>query len=169
MQDANSECVDVSEAIAERVGAELCRRRLWLAVAESCTGGGLGDAITDVSGSSSYFLGGVISYADAVKERLLRVPPVELAEHGAVSAEVAAAMAEGVRRLLAADLALAITGIAGPSGGTEAKPVGLVFVALASQDTTLVERHQWSGSRRENKRASVQAALELLRRYLGLP
>ncbi|MGQ9684252.1 MAG: CinA family protein [Anaerolineae bacterium] len=155
-------------ALSRRIGEALRQRGLTLAVAESCTGGGLGDSITDVEGSSDYFLGGVISYANGVKERLLGVPASELAEHGAVSPKVAAAMAEGARRLLGADLALAVTGIAGPSGGTAAKPVGLVYVALAWPAGTQVERHQWSGSRRENKRASVQAALALLARHLGV-
>ena len=156
------------DVLSRRLGEALRQRGLTLAVAESCTGGGLGDSITDVEGSSDYFLGGVISYANAVKERLLGVPASELAEHGAVSPEVAAAMAEGARRLLGADLALAVTGIAGPSGGTAAKPVGLVYVALAWPAGTQVERYQWSGGRRENKRASVQAALELLAHHLGV-
>lgn len=149
-------------ALAQRAGELLRRQGLTLAVAESCTGGRLGDAITDVAGSSAYFLGGVISYADAAKELLLGVPHALLEAQGAVSAEAAAAMAEGVRRLLGADLALAVTGIAGPGGATPAKPVGLVYIALATPAATHCQRHLWGGTRTENKRSSVAAALAML-------
>ena len=152
--------------LAQRLRDLLVERKLSLAVAESCTGGGLGDAITDIAGSSDYFLGGVIAYANEVKERLLCVPSDMLRTHGAVSAEVAVAMAVGARRLLRADLALAVTGIAGPGGGTPEKPVGLVYVALATAEGSQWQRHIWSGNRRENKQASERAALEMLIHYL---
>ncbi len=154
-------------ALARRAGELLRARRLTLATAESCTGGGLGDAITNVAGSSDYYCGGVIAYANAAKERLLAVPAEMLRAHGAVSAEVASAMATGARQLLQVDLALSTTGIAGPGGGSAEKPVGLVYVALASAEGTQKRRYLWRGSRSENKRASIRAALELLIDYLG--
>ncbi len=148
-------------ALAERVGELLRQSRLTLATAESCTGGGLGDAITDVPGSSDYYLGGVIAYANAVKESLLGVPHEVLTAHGAVSAEVAVAMAVGARRLLGADLALASTGVAGPGGGTPEKPVGLVYIGLATPKGSEWRRCQWAGDRRQNKQLTVRAALEM--------
>jgi PncC family amidohydrolase len=153
-------------AMARAVGGLLRQRGWTLAVAESCTGGALGDVITDVPGSSDYFLGGVIAYANAVKESLLAVPREVVVEQGAVSPEVAVAMAEGARRLFKADLALATTGIAGPSGGSPAKPVGLVYIALATREGTESRRYVRQGSRRENKLASVRAALETLAEHL---
>lgn len=153
------------ETLARRVGEQLRAQQLTLAVAESCTGGALSDAITDIAGSSDYFLGGIIAYANEAKQRLLVVPAQVLQTHGAVSPQVAEAMAEGARRLLDADLAVAITGIAGPTGGTPDKPVGLVYIALAGEGGTRVECYRWSGSRRENKEASVRAALELVLQY----
>jgi PncC family amidohydrolase len=153
-------------ALAAQAGDRLRARGLTLAVAESCTGGGLGDAITDIAGSSGYFLGGVIAYSYDAKEKLLAIPRSMLEAHGAVSAEVAVAMAEGARRLLGVDLALAVTGIAGPGGGTESKPVGLVYIALATAEGAQWRQYAWAGSRRENKRASVRAALEMVAGYL---
>ncbi len=147
---------------AAELGKRLRERALTLAVAESCTGGGLADAITDVAGSSDYFLGGVVSYSNDAKERLLGVNPAELAAHGAVSEPVARSMAEGVRRALGADLGVGITGIAGPGGGTVEKPVGLVYIALAAPDRVVARRHVWSEDRIGNKRLSVAAALDLL-------
>ncbi|MCS7217019.1 MAG: nicotinamide-nucleotide amidohydrolase family protein [Candidatus Bipolaricaulota bacterium] len=148
------------------VGRLLRERGLTLAVAESCTGGLLGMRLTEVPGSSAYFRGGVVAYANAVKEGVLGVPAEVLARHGAVSAACARAMAEGVRRLLQADLALAITGIAGPSGGTPEKPVGLVYVALAHPHGVEVERHEFRGSRQGVRWSASEAALSLLKRFL---
>lgn len=153
-------------ALADRAGRLLLEKGLTLAVAESCTGGGLGDALTDIAGSSAYFLGGVIAYSNAVKEAVLGVPHALLEEEGAVSPEVAIAMAEGARRLIGADLALSITGIAGPGGGTESKPVGLVYIGLATAEGSRAGRYTWSGNRRQNKQASVCAALGLLIEHL---
>ncbi len=134
-----------------------------LATAESCTGGLVGHLVTQVPGSSAYYQGGVVSYADDAKERLLGVPHALLASHGAVSAEVAAAMAEGARTALDADAGVAVTGIAGPDGGTAEKPVGLTYVAVAGADgPPRVERHVWPYDRDGNKRASAAAALRLL-------
>jgi len=154
------------EPLEVSIGRRLRERGLTLAVAESCTGGLIGHLITQVPGSSTYFLGGVIAYANEVKERLLGVRPTTLAEHGAVSPQTALEMARGVRRALQADLGLAVTGIAGPSGGTPHKPVGLVYVALAAPEGAWVEEHRWQGDRPTNKPLSAHAALDLLRRYL---
>jgi len=138
-----------------------------LAVAESCTGGLIGHRLTQVPGSSAAFLGGVIAYHNSVKEKTLRVPPDVLEREGAVSEATALAMADGVRRLLGADVALAVTGTAGPTGGTEDKPVGLTYIALsAAPDVRICERHLWRGNRRQNKDSSAMAALSLLRRHL---
>ncbi len=139
---------------------------MTLAVAESCTGGLLGMRLTEVPGSSDYFRGGVIAYSNAVKERVLGVPGEVLAQKGAVSPECARAMAEGVRRLLGADLALAITGIAGPGGGTPEKPVGLVYIALAHPKGVEVERHEFRASRQGVRWSASEAALALLWRHL---
>lgn len=119
-------------ALAERLQGLCVGRRLTVATAESCTGGLMAATITAVPGSSAYFLGGVVSYADAVKRELLDVPAATLAAHGAVSAQVAKAMAAGCRARLGAGLTVSITGIAGPDGGSEAKPVGLTYIGLAT-------------------------------------
>ena len=146
---------------------DLLRERDWtLATAESCTGGGLGERITRVPGSSAYFLGGVVAYSNSVKEEHLRVSPEILRRYGAVSEPVALQMAAGVRRALRADLGLAVTGIAGPSGGTAEKPVGTVFIALATPTGSHARRCHFSGERQEVRERSVMAALELLLDYL---
>jgi len=139
-----------------------------VAVAESCTGGLLGEQITRRAGASDYFLGGVISYADQVKMDLLDVPPGMLAQYGAVSEQVAGAMAEGARAATRADYALAVTGVAGPDGGTDEKPVGLVFVACVGADGTRVVRGNYPGDRASVREFSSTAALHLLRVALGL-
>lgn len=138
-----------------------------LAVAESCTGGGLGARITALPGSSDYFRGGVIAYANEVKTGLLCVPPGMLAQFGAVSGEVAAAMAEGARDLSGATLALATTGIAGPGGGSDEKPVGSVYVACAGPLQTQVEHHVCPGDRETVRSWTTTAALHLLHRSLA--
>jgi nicotinamide-nucleotide amidase len=148
--------------LAERLQAACLERGLTVAVAESCTGGLVADAITDVPGSSGYFLGGIVSYADSAKVALLDVPIEVLAAHGAVSAQVGRAMAEGARARFGADLAAAVTGVAGPDGGSEAKPVGLTYVAVAGSAGFDVRRFLWTGDRDANKEASVEAVLELL-------
>jgi PncC family amidohydrolase len=148
--------------LAERLQAVCLGRSLTLAVAESCTGGLVADAITDVPGSSGYFLGGIVSYSDAPKERLLDVPPEIIVAHGAVSAQVARAMAEGALARFDAGIAASVTGIAGPDGGSDAKPVGLTYVAVADEAGVDVRRFLWSGDRVANKRSSAEAVLELL-------
>jgi PncC family amidohydrolase len=149
-------------AAAEMLQGACLEAGLTVVTAESCTGGLVADAITDIAGSSAYFLGSVVAYADAAKISALGVDAATIKAHGAVSAETARAMAEGARARFGADLALAVTGIAGPGGGTPAKPVGLVYLAAAGPDGTSVERRTWSGTRLANKTASAAAALELL-------
>jgi PncC family amidohydrolase len=152
--------------LEEAVGRLLTEQGLTVAVAESCTGGLIAHRLTNVSGSSAYFVGGVVAYSNEVKERVLEVSGETLAAHGAVSEECAREMARGARRLFDTDVALSSTGIAGPTGGTPQKPVGLVYVALAASDQERCERHLWQGDRLENKRQTSEAALEMLCRYL---
>ena len=147
-------------ALAEQAGERLRRLGRWLAVAESCTGGLLGAALTNVPGSSAYFLGGVISYADRVKIEQLAVPEETLRRYGAVSEQTAAAMAVGVRQLLDADLGISITGVAGPDA-EGSKPVGLTYIGVAAGSISTYH-YQWAGDRWDNRRRSVVAALELL-------
>jgi len=135
------------EDSAKRAGELLKQMGLTLSLAESCTGGLIAHRITNIPGSSNYFLGGVVAYSNEAKEKIVGVPHETLLRYGAVSEESARAMAEGARRLLASDLALAVTGIAGPTGGTPEKPVGLVYIALAAEEEMRCERHIWSGDR----------------------
>lgn len=154
------------EPLEKQIGEFLSQRGWTLVVAESCTGGLLGHRITNVSGSSTYFQGGVITYSNEAKERILGVPHEILIEHGTVSKETALAMAQRARRLFSTDIALSLTGIAGPTGGTPEKPVGLLYIALAAEGVDLWEKHIWKGDREENKRLSTEAALLLLLKYL---
>ncbi len=149
-------------ALAQRLQIVCLRLRVTLGLAESCTGGLIAHAITEVAGSSAYFLGGVVAYSNEVKASQLAVPEHVLAAHGAVSAQVARAMADGIRRRLGVDVAASVTGIAGPAGGGDAKPVGLTYVAVADRDGVDVRRFTWPYDRSGNKRASAAAALTLL-------
>ena len=157
--------VDAQE-LEEVVGALLKQRKFTIAVAESCTGGLVGGRITNIAGSSEYFEGGIIAYSNPVKTSMLGVPKNLIDRHGAVSTEVAAAMAQGVRQALHADLGVAITGIAGPGGGTEKKPVGLVYTALASSQDVKTEEHRFLGERDEVRVKASQMALDMVRKYL---
>ncbi len=148
--------------LARRLGAACRDRGLRIGTAESCTGGLVAHVITEVPGSSDYFTGGFVTYSNDLKTGLLDVPSDVLEAHGAVSAQVARAMADGARRRLAVDLAVAVTGVAGPDGGTAAKPVGLTYVAVADGDGDDVRRHVWDSDRTGNKRLSAAAALDLL-------
>ena len=141
-------------------------RNLTLALAESCTGGLVGHLITEVPGSSAYFLGGAVTYAYQAKEQLLAVPHEMIVNYGVVSEPVALAMARGVRHVLGADVGVAVTGIAGPSGATATKPVGLTYIALVADGVQVCRRYVWSGDRGANKRSSTKAALALLREWL---
>jgi len=154
------------EKMEEVVGLKLSLGGYTLAVAESCTGGLLAQRITEVPGSSKYFIEGVVTYANEAKTRALGVEPILLLEHGAVSAPVAEAMAEGVRKRAGTDFGLSITGVAGPGGGSEEKPVGTVFIALASETGTEHRRLKLPGDRNLIRWRASQAAMEMLRRKL---
>lgn len=154
---------EILEAI---VGRRLAQRRLSIAVAESCTGGLITHRLTSVPGSSRYLRESVVAYHNAAKVRRLLVPQPLLARHGAVSAPVAAAMARGIRRTAGSSLGLAVTGIAGPSGGTAAKPVGLVFLALSHARRVVTRRYRFLGDRATVMWRAAQAALDLVRRWL---
>lgn len=165
-ESAMSTVADSLARLAVEIGPLLIARGWTLATAESCTGGLMGHAITNVSGSSAYFKGGIISYANEVKQRLLYVPVGLLTAHGAVSREVALQMARGARAALEADVAIAATGVAGPLGGTPAKPVGTVYVAVSSPLGERCEHYVWGNDRLVNKQLSAEAGLRLLLRHL---
>jgi nicotinamide-nucleotide amidase len=152
--------------LEEVVGRRLREQRLTLAVAESCSGGLICHRLTNISGSSDYFLGGVVTYSNQAKMDLLGVATDILDQKGAVSLETAAAMAQGVKELFHADFGLAVTGIAGPTGGTPEKPVGLVFMGLATPKGVDTRRHQFPGDRDMVKTLTAQTALDWLRREL---
>jgi PncC family amidohydrolase len=150
-------------ALAERLQGLCLGRGLTVSAAESCTGGLVAAAITAVPGSSGYFLGGVVSYSNPSKVSLLGVPEPTIEAHGAVSAQVARAMAAGCRERFGSDLAVAVTGIAGPDGGTPSKPIGLTYVGLARPDAAAnVRRWVFEGDRSANRSAAAAAALEWL-------
>lgn len=148
------------------IGETLREKGLKLALAESCTGGLLSSIITDVSGSSDYFLGSVVAYANSLKRSELGVRADTLKKYGAVSAQAAKEMALGARKGLGADISAAITGIAGPGGGTVEKPVGLVFIAVSRGRTTEVKRFVFKGPRKSVKRQSAEAALSMIEKAL---
>lgn len=154
------------ETLEGVVGALLIRRRATVSVAESCTGGLLTDRLTNVPGSSRYVRGGVIAYHNDIKAGLLDVPTALVRRDGAVSASVAKAMAQGARRVAGSDVGIAITGIAGPSGATASKPVGLVYLGLSDRNTTRAQRCQFFGDRLSIKAQAAQAALDWLRCHL---
>ena len=149
-----------------RIGPLLRQRAATLASAESCTGGLIGHLVTNVSGSSYYFVGGVMAYSNAVKQTVLGVRAETLETFGAVSESTAIQMADGVRRLLEADYGLAVTGIAGPTGATPGKPVGLTYIALTGTAVERCERHVWDGDRVANKLLSARRALQMLIEHL---
>ena len=153
--------------LSQEIGELLRSLHLTVATAESATGGRVADQLTNVSGSSDYFIGAVVAYDNDIKRRLLAVPQETLERTGAVSEETAIAMAQGVRKLLGVDVGVSTTGIAGPTGARPNKPVGLVYVAVASSKGVLCRRHIFSGSREENKEAFTRAALELLKEELS--
>jgi competence/damage-inducible protein CinA-like protein len=153
------------ERLEAVVGRLLRERALTVALAESCTGGLIAHRLTDIAGSSRYFERGLVVYSNAAKQTLLGVPEALLARYGAVSAECAEAMARGVRGHAGTDLGLSVTGIAGPDGGSAAKPVGTVFIGLADARTATVERHHFHRDREGNKALSALRGLDLLRRY----
>ena len=148
------------------VGRLLEGSGLRLALAESCTGGLVSHRITNVPGSSAYYQGAIVAYSNEIKRLVLQVRQDTLDRHGAVSEQTAIEMACGVREALGVEIGLAVTGIAGPTGGAPGKPVGTTYVALVAPDAEGVECNVWEGDRLENKTRSAEAALDLLRRYL---
>lgn len=146
----------------EQLVSLLREKNLTVSTAESCTGGGIGHAITAVSGSSAVYAGGVISYTNAVKEKVLGVPAQTLETYGAVSPQTAKAMAEGARALLHTDCGVSVTGLAGPNGDGSGKPVGLVYIGVACQERTDAHEFLFQGDRDAVRRQAVEAAVELL-------
>jgi len=144
----------------------LKERVLKIAVAESCTGGLISSRITDISGASDYFEAGITTYSNESKIRLLNVPEDIIDRYGAVSEETAKAMAEGVKKTVHADIGVSVTGIAGPTGGTEGKPVGTVFIGLATKKATYVRKFFFDGNRLEIRRKTSDAAFMLVEEYL---
>jgi nicotinamide-nucleotide amidase len=168
IEEELGDCVfsDNGDSMEQIVGYFLQMRNATLAVAESCTGGLLAERITSVSGSSRYFVGGAVVYSNQLKTAFADVAPEVIEKHGAVSGEVAAALAEGIRRRSGATLGLGVTGVAGPTGGTDAKPVGLVFHALASEGGTEVVERKFPGDRKRIRWFASQQALDMVRRKL---
>lgn len=156
----------MEDSLESQVGGALRGHGWTLATGESCTGGLVAHLITEVAGSSDYFVGGVVAYSNPIKEAVLGVSPETLERLGAVSEQTAREMARGARAALKADVGLSVTGIAGPGGGTAEKPTGLTFVAVATPAWEAAERHVWQGDRHQNKLDSAQAALALLLRAL---
>ena len=154
------------QTLEEVVGALLKQRRLTISVAESCTGGLLGALITNISGSSEYFERGVVTYSNRAKTELLGVPADLIERHGAVSTQVAAAMAQGIRQTAKTDIGVSITGIAGPGGGSEQKPVGLVYIGLATSQGVRTVEHRFLGDREQVRIRASQMALDMVRRHL---
>jgi nicotinamide-nucleotide amidase len=148
------------------VGELLLQHKLWLATAESCTGGLISHLITNVAGSSAYYLGGVTAYANEAKVRLLGVNPETLERFGAVSEQTVLEMARGIRYTLGADIGLSVSGIAGPAGGTPEKPVGTVWIGLSAASEKIARHYLWAGDRLLIKEQAAQAALQLLLEHL---
>jgi PncC family amidohydrolase len=149
------------------LGNLLRDRGLTVCTAESCTGGLIASRLTDITGSSAYMLGGVVTYSNEAKQNLVGVRQATLMAYGAVSEPTAKEMATGARNLFKSDYALSVTGIAGPGGGTHEKPVGLTYIGMAGPDGVTVARHIWEGDRLENKRQSADAAMQMLIEALG--
>jgi nicotinamide-nucleotide amidase len=151
----------------QRIIDILTARNQTIVTAESCTGGLIAAALTDIPGASSAFYGGYVTYANTAKARMIQVQPRLIRDYGAVSNQVARAMADGARNTAQADFAVAVTGIAGPDGGSEKKPVGLVYVAVSTELATVVIEHRFGDLGREQiRRASVNAALDLVLQVL---
>jgi nicotinamide-nucleotide amidase len=152
--------------IDQKIAKILIHKGQTLAIAESCTGGLLGNQLTDIPGSSAFFWLGIIAYDNKAKTKALRVPPALIKKHGAVSLEVATVMANNVRQILNTHFGVSITGIAGPTGGSALKPVGLVFIAVSSKQQTIQQEYRFKGSRLSIKKQAAQKALHLLLKAL---
>lgn len=150
----------------EKISSELIKQKKKISTAESCTGGLIANFLTNISGSSNFFDRGVVSYSNNSKIDLLNVSKNILEKNGAASKEVACAMADGIRKLSNADIGLATTGIAGPTGGTDEKPVGLVYIAISTAEKTDVKEFKFNGNRLENKTSTLNAALDMLYKEL---
>jgi len=148
--------------LIDKVSDLLKKQNLTVATAESCTGGLIAHTLTNISGSSDYFDRGIVSYSNKAKMNLLNVPENLLKKYGAVSEQVAKAMAEGVQKISNVDIGISTTGIAGPTGGTKEKPVGLVYIAISTLEDTVVKKFHFSGERLQNKESTCKAALDLL-------
>lgn len=156
----------MSTSLENQVGKLLHERGLKLSLAESCTGGLIGNRITDVPGSSEYFIGGVVAYAYEAKVALLGVSWDTLNSHGAVSKQTVFEMARGARRVLATDIGMSVSGIAGPGGGTDEKPVGTTWIGLVAEDGEWAQQFHFLGDRVQNKVSAAESALQLLLDYL---
>lgn len=150
----------------EKIASLLKKKKLWIATAESCTAGLIGHTLTNIPGSSEYYKGGIISYSNEVKMKILGVKKETLETYGAVSEQTARQMAEGAKRVLETDIAIATTGIAGPGGGTKEKPVGLVYIGLATPEGVEARKFIFHGDRLQNKENFCNAALKMLLEYL---
>ena len=153
-------------SLEQEVGELLRKKKLWLGAVESATGGLISHLITNVPGSSDYYLGSITSYSNGVKIKVVGVKQETIEKYGAVSHQVAEQMAQGGRKVLGADICLADTGIAGPTGATPGKPVGLFYIGLSHKDGTFSRKHIFQGTREQNKRLAAKAALAWLKEYL---
>jgi len=150
------------KTLVEKISSELTKRKKKIATAESCTGGLIAHTLTNISGSSNFFERGIVSYSNNSKIQLLDIDKKLIRKYGAVSPEVATAMAEGVRIKSDVDIGLSTTGIAGPTGGSAEKPVGLVYIGISTKKVTIVKKYNFSTDRLENKKRTCKKALELL-------
>ena len=157
----------IDKRLEELIGDMLVERELTIAVAESCTGGLIGNLLTDVPGSSRYFFGGVIAYSNRAKVDILGISPETIETYGAVSPQTAGEMAQGVKNRFYSHMGLAVTGIAGPDGGTAEKPVGTVFISLAVEKDLFSGGYRFHGPRKQVKRQSAEMALDWIKRYLN--
>jgi PncC family amidohydrolase len=151
-----------SMRLEQKISKEFIQNAKTLAIAESCTGGLIGNRLTNIAGASAFFLLGIIAYDNAAKIKILGVSPDLLKKHGAISSPVASAMALGVRKILKTDYGLGVTGIAGPGGATKSKPVGLVFIAVSTKQKNIVKKFRFKGSRLAIKNKACQTALKML-------
>lgn len=157
----------MDKELLNKVSALLKKQNLTVATAESCTGGLIAHTLTNISGSSDYFDRGIVSYSNESKTELLGVSEDLLKKYGAVSEQVAKAMAEGIRKKSNVDIGLSTTGIAGPTGGTKEKPVGLVYIGISTEDLTTVKKFQFTGDRLQNKEDTCNAALHIILEYIN--
>lgn len=150
------------QPLLEKIKANLIKKQITIATAESCTGGLLAHYLTSISGSSTYFNRGIVSYSNEAKEQLLKVKHTTLEKYGAVSEQTAHEMATGIQKQAHVDIGISTTGIAGPTGGTPDKPIGLVYIGIATKDIVHVHRFQFTGNRLENKEYTCNEALKMM-------